>query len=147
MNLITFPSLNVEVATFNLNSSSKASTIFADKRVRQALWWGLDRPAIIKAAFFGAGGLFTNSPEPPGTWAHLKTTNPNYSFNPTKANQILDAAGWTKDSSGMRSKNGQSSWRSRSGPLSSYITADRGDGRAVEGGSAPTCRPSRRRSA
>src|SRR3954447_8591142 len=45
--LVTFPSLNVEVATFNLNSTSKASTIFADKRVRQALWYGLDRIAII----------------------------------------------------------------------------------------------------
>ena len=56
VNLITFPSLNVEVATFNLNSTSKASKVFADKQVRQALWWALDRPAIIKAAFFGAGG-------------------------------------------------------------------------------------------
>ncbi len=120
--LITFPSLNVEVATFNLNSTSKAAPIFADKQVRQALWWGLDRPAIIKAAFFGAGGIFTNSPEPPGTWAHLATTTPNYSYNPDKANSMLDAAGWVKDSSGVRSKNGvQLSWTIQT--LQSYITA------------------------
>lgn len=105
--LITFPSLNVEVATFNLNSTSKASTIFADKQVRQALWWGLDRPAIIKAAFFGSGALFTNSVEPPGTWAHANTVSPNYSYDATKAGSLLDAAGWAKGSDGKRSKNGQ----------------------------------------
>lgn len=104
--LVTFPSLNVEVATFNLNSTSKASAVFADKQVRQALWWALDRPAIIKAAFFGSGGLFTNSPEPNGTWAHSGTVTPNYSYDPAKAGSILDAAGWTKNSSGVREKNG-----------------------------------------
>jgi peptide/nickel transport system substrate-binding protein len=120
--LITFPSLNVEVATFNLNSTSQASKVFADKQVRQALWWALDRPAIIKAAFFGAGGLFTNSPEPPGTWAHLATTNPNYSYDPDKANSMLDAAGWTKNSSGIREKNGvQMTWTIQT--VASYITA------------------------
>jgi peptide/nickel transport system substrate-binding protein len=104
--LVTFPSLNVEVATFNLNSTSPASVIFADKQVRQALWWGLDRPAIIKAAFFGSGALFTNSVEPPGTWSHANTVTPDYSFDPTKAASLLDAAGWTKGSSGTRAKNG-----------------------------------------
>jgi peptide/nickel transport system substrate-binding protein len=106
LKLVTFPSLNVEVATFNLNSTSKASTIFADKQVRQALWWGLDRPAIIKAAFFGSGALFTNSVEPPGTWAHSNAVTPNYSYDPTKAGSMLDAAGWTKGSSGTRAKDG-----------------------------------------
>jgi len=104
--LLTFPSLNVEVATYNLNATSKASTIFADAGVRQALWWALDRPAIIKAAFFGAGGLFTNSPEPNGTWAHSSSITPNYSYNPSKAESMLDGLGWTKDSSGVRAKGG-----------------------------------------
>jgi peptide/nickel transport system substrate-binding protein len=122
VNLITFPSLNVEVATFNLNSTSKASTIFADPKVRQALWWALDRPTIIKAAFFGKGAVFTNSVEPPGTWAHLAKTTPNYSYNPAMANKILDAAGWTKDSSGMRSKNGQQMAFTVQ-TIQSYITA------------------------
>lgn len=104
--LVTFPSLNVEVATFNLNSTSQASRIWSDKRVRQALWWGLDRRAIIGAAFFGSGGLFTNSPEPNGTWAHLAKVTPNYTYNPKRANAILDSLGWKKNSSGIREKNG-----------------------------------------
>jgi len=122
VNLVTFPSLNVEVATFNLNSTSKASTIFADKQVRQALWWALDRPAIIKAAFFGSGGLFTNSPEPNGTWAHAATVTPNYSYDPAKANSILDGLGWAKNSSGVRENNGvQMAFTIMT--LPSYITA------------------------
>lgn len=105
--LVTFPSLNVEVATFNLNSTSNASTIFADKRVRQALWYGLDRIGIINAAFFGAGGVFTNSPEPVGIWAHNNAITPKYTHNVAKANALLDAAGWKKNGSGIREKNGQ----------------------------------------
>jgi peptide/nickel transport system substrate-binding protein len=105
--LVTFPSLNVEVATFNLNSTSDASKIFADKRVRQGLWYGLDRVGIINAAFFGAGGVYTNSPEPVGTWAHNNAITPKYTHNVAKANALLDAAGWRKNSSGVREKNGQ----------------------------------------
>jgi peptide/nickel transport system substrate-binding protein len=120
--LVTFPSLNVEVATFNLNSTSKASAIFADKGVRQALWWALDRPSIIKAAFFGAGGLFTNSPEPNGTWAHSPSITPNYSFDPAKANSMLDSLGWAKGASGVRAKNGvEMAWTIMTVP--SYTTA------------------------
>jgi peptide/nickel transport system substrate-binding protein len=121
-NLVTFGSQNVEVATFNMNSTSQAAPIFVDKRVRQALWWALDRKAIINAAFFGAGGLFTNSPEPVGTWAHAKTVTPNYTYNPAKANQLLDAAGWKKNGNGVREKDGkQMAWTIQT--TASYITA------------------------
>lgn len=120
--LVKFPSLNVEVATFNLNSASRASRFFADKRVRQALWYGLNRPAIIRAAFFSSGGLFTNSPEPVGTWAHSNAMVPKYSYDVAKANSLLDAAGWKKDSSGTRAKNGvQASFTIMT--TASYITA------------------------
>lgn len=105
--LVTFASLNVEVATFNLNPGTNAAPFFSDKRVRQALWYGVDRPAIIKAAFFGGGGDFDNSPEPDGTWAHNNNITPKYTYNPTKANQLLDAAGWKKNGSGIREKNGK----------------------------------------
>jgi peptide/nickel transport system substrate-binding protein len=105
--LVTFASLNVEVATFNLNSTSQASTFFRDKRVRQALWYGVNRPAIIKAAFFGGGGAFDNSPEPDGTWAHNNNITPKYTFNPAKANALLEAAGWKRNGSGTREKNGK----------------------------------------
>lgn len=121
-NLIAFPSLNVEVATFNLNSTSSASSIWQDKRVRQALWWALDRKAIINAAFFGSGGLFTNSPEPNGTWAHSNNVTPNYTYNPAKANSILDSLGWTKNSSGIRQKNGVT-MKFTIQTVASYITA------------------------
>jgi peptide/nickel transport system substrate-binding protein len=120
--LITFPSQNVEVATFNMNPTSQAAPIFVDKRVRQALWWGLDRRAIIQAAFFGSGGVFTNSVEPVGTWAYSKKITPNYTFDAAKANSLLDAAGWAKGSSGVREKNGkQMAWTIQT--TRSYIVA------------------------
>ncbi len=106
IDLIKFPSTTVEVATFQLSPKVASSKLFSDKRVRQALWWALNRPAIIDSVFFKTGALFTNSPEPVGTPAHLNATTPNYSYSPAKAKALLDAAGWKKGAGGIRAKNG-----------------------------------------
>jgi peptide/nickel transport system substrate-binding protein len=77
-----------------------------DLTVRQALQYATDQSAIIKTLFFGlhqaADSVFT--PITPG-YAH--STQAIYSHNPTKAGQLLDQAGWTKGSDGMRQKSGQ----------------------------------------
>jgi peptide/nickel transport system substrate-binding protein len=106
IDLIKFPSTAVEVATFQLRPTVPVSKFFKDTRVRQALWWALDRKAIIKSVWFGTGALFTNSPEPPGTSAYTANTSPNYQHNPGKAKQLLDAAGWKMGPGGVRQKNG-----------------------------------------
>jgi peptide/nickel transport system substrate-binding protein len=106
IDLVEFPSTTVEVATFQLRPTVPSSKFFSDKRVRQALWWGLNREAIIDSIFFKTGALFTNSPEPVGTPAHINSTSPNYRYDPEKAKALLKAAGWTKGKGGILAKGG-----------------------------------------
>ena len=77
-----------------------------DPTVRKALLYATDQQAIIKTLFFGlhtaADEIFT--PITPGYDPSLKGM---YSHDPVKAGQLLDQAGWTKGSNGMRQKNGQ----------------------------------------
>jgi peptide/nickel transport system substrate-binding protein len=101
-----FPSITVEVATYQLRPNVPSSRIFSDKGVRQALWMALDRQAIIDSVFFRTGAAFTNSPEPVGTWGHSDNVTPNYTANPTQAGAMLDSLGWTKNASGVREKDG-----------------------------------------
>lgn len=83
-----------------------ARPMFADTHVRQALSHAIDRQGIINAVLFGQGlpmaGVFK-----PGTWAYNEKLTP-YPYNPSKARNLLDAAGWRDtDGDGIRDKNGQ----------------------------------------
>lgn len=77
-----------------------------DPLVRQALEYATDRNTIIKTLYFGlytaADSIFT-----PNTPGYDPSTQALYKYDPAKAGQLLDQAGWTKGSDGMRSKNGQ----------------------------------------
>ena len=77
-----------------------------DINVRKALQYATDQQAIIKTLFFGlhtaADEVFT--PITPGYDPSLKGM---YAHDANKAGQLLDQAGWTKGSNGMRQKNGQ----------------------------------------
>lgn len=67
--------------------------ILRDRRVREALKLALDRPAIIRNVLNGMGTVI-HAHQIPTTWA---TGAPNlnpYAFNPTRARQLLDEAGW-----------------------------------------------------
>ncbi|RME10503.1 MAG: hypothetical protein D6802_09160, partial [Ardenticatenia bacterium] len=65
---------------------------FADTRVRQALLYGLDRQAIIDEVLQGQG-IVAHSPYMPTHWAYDPTIPP-YEYNPTKARELLNQAGW-----------------------------------------------------
>ena len=80
--------------------------LFADKRVRQAIAYAINKEEIIQGVLLGLGKLATG-PFKPGTWPynpHVKT----YPHNPGKAKQLLGEAGW-KDTNGdgILDKNGQ----------------------------------------
>jgi peptide/nickel transport system substrate-binding protein len=90
---------------FQLRSDHSASTFFADKTVRQALYYALDRPKMMNAAEFGSA-VVTNSVEPPTSYTYDPNVTPAYTYDPAKANTMLDAAGWVKGSGGIRQKNG-----------------------------------------
>jgi peptide/nickel transport system substrate-binding protein len=69
--------------------------ILADKRVRQALMYGIDRTAISKKLYDGRQ-IVADSFVPPLDWVYSKDV-PRYAFDPRKARGLLDAAGWRGD--------------------------------------------------
>lgn len=77
-----------------------------DPLVRQALEFATDQATIIKTLYFGlykaADSVYT-----PITPGYDPATQAIYKFDATKAGQLLDQAGWTKGSDGMRHKGGQ----------------------------------------
>jgi peptide/nickel transport system substrate-binding protein len=81
------------------------SPLFQDKAVRQALVYALNLQQVVDAIFFKHGVVAT-SVEPPTSWAFKAKPQVQYSFDKAKAESMLDAAGWTKGSDGIRAKNG-----------------------------------------
>lgn len=76
-----------------------------DKTVRQAIAYAVDRESIIHNLMQDhASTMYT--PIHPLTWAYTEDVN-KYEYNVAKANQMLDGAGWTKGSDGIRSKGGE----------------------------------------
>ncbi len=72
---------------------------FKDKRVRQAIAYGIDKGEIVDVALFGLGSPATG-PYVPNTWPY----NPDvkkYNHDPEKARQLLKEAGW-EDTDGDR---------------------------------------------
>lgn len=76
------------------------------KEVRQAITYGLNRQAIFVDANQGAGEV-ANIPAAPISWSYTTDGINNYEYNPEKANELLDAAGWTVGGDGIREKDGK----------------------------------------
>jgi peptide/nickel transport system substrate-binding protein len=79
---------------------------FSDKRVRQAIAYGIDKNEIVDVVLFGLGRPATG-PFVPNTWPY----NPNvkkYDYNPGKARELLKEAGWQdSDGDGILDKDGK----------------------------------------
>jgi peptide/nickel transport system substrate-binding protein len=79
--------------------------LFKDIKVRQALMYGLNRKGFVDAYY---KGYATTCDVPIATvsWAYTDKVE-KYDFNPDKANQLLDEAGWVKKDDGFRYKDGK----------------------------------------
>jgi peptide/nickel transport system substrate-binding protein len=66
--------------------------IVAKKQVRQALAYAIDRGVIVRDLLHGYGSV-TDTMFPPGHWARAENL-PSYPYDPNKAKQLLDAAGY-----------------------------------------------------
>jgi len=91
--------------SFQLDPAKPASKIFSDKAVRQALLYALDRDTMATAIYRGAAAT-ANSMLPSISWAYSPNVSPKYTFDKTKAEKLLDDAGWKRGASGTREKNG-----------------------------------------
>lgn len=79
--------------------------IFADKKVRQAMNYALDRQAIVSKIYLGKAYLGTG-PMHPTLPQENKNVKP-YPYDLKKAAELLDEAGWKKGSDGIRTKDGK----------------------------------------
>jgi peptide/nickel transport system substrate-binding protein len=77
-----------------------------DVAVRQAMLWAVDQPKMAEALYKGvltpALGVFS-----PAMMGYDKRIDEMYSYNPAKAKEILEAAGWKLGADGVRSKDGK----------------------------------------
>ena len=89
------PGLIYEHIDLNLDNP-----ILADKRVRYALIHAIDREAISQRLFGGRQPVAHTSVNPLD-WVYAKDI-PQYKYDPTLANQLLDEAGWTMRREGTR---------------------------------------------
>ena len=95
---------NFTYYAFNLDQED--TTLFQDQKVRQALFYALDRDSITRNIFFGYGEAATGT-QPPISPAYAPDRMiPPYDYDPAKATQLLNEAGWElKD--GVMQKDGQ----------------------------------------
>lgn len=81
----------------------------SDKRVRQALMHALDRQRIIDDLWNGAATV-ANSPYGPKFAYYSLNDSPDvkvYDYNPERAMELLDEAGWVMGDDGVREKDGE----------------------------------------
>jgi peptide/nickel transport system substrate-binding protein len=79
--------------------------IFADRRVREALEYALDRPAILAHTQHGLGDLAETDQSPAIGRAYDPTVK-KHPYDPAAARRELDAAGWHAGAGGVRYNNG-----------------------------------------
>jgi peptide/nickel transport system substrate-binding protein len=81
---------------------------FTDERVRQAFAYGLDRKTIVDTIGRGVIPYEGNGSVSQATPGYCTKAAGWYRYDPKKANQLLDAAGWSKkNAQGVREKNGK----------------------------------------
>jgi peptide/nickel transport system substrate-binding protein len=95
---VTDPWNEVEGERASIKSKHPA---FSDKAVREAMNLLIDRKGIAEV-IYGRGaivtGNFLNNPQ------RFVSKSTKFEFNPDKANQVLEAAGWKKGADGIRAK-------------------------------------------
>ena len=86
LKIAQFPGVNVVYLNFNATDE-----VLKDPRVRQAIAHAIDRPAIVKELLLGQARV-ANSILPEQSWAY--TPGQVYNYDPARAKQILDEAGY-----------------------------------------------------
>jgi peptide/nickel transport system substrate-binding protein len=101
------------------NHDATKWTFFVDPKVRQAMYYAVDRDQILQAVAQGHGVV--NDSYVPPTIAWIPPTGiDQYKYDPEKAKALLAEAGWTDtDGDGILDKDGE--------PFKFYILVDKGN--------------------
>lgn len=92
-------------------------SFLGDKRVRQALMYGINTDEIVKAVYFGEGTKQV-AHTPPVSWAAGVNLN-QYAYDKAKAENLLKEAGYAKGADGFLAKEGK--------PLAITIVTNQGN--------------------
>jgi len=100
-----YDTYSFEFAAFQIDPAK--TTLFQQKEVRQALTYALDRQAMAQAIYNGLATVAQGT-EPTLSFAYAPDQMKiKYAYDPQKAVQLLDAAGWKVGSDGVRAKDGK----------------------------------------
>ncbi len=100
---VSFPSLSNYFIGLNAQQTDRG---FDDVRVRQAISHAIDRQSLADSIFFGQAVATYGPIAPNFKWYEAGVEQFNQ-FDPEKAKSLLDEAGWTEGSGGIREKGGQ----------------------------------------
>ena len=100
VNVRFVPQVNYHYFALNLDNP-----LFQDVRVRQAMMYALDRQLIIDNALLGRGTPALHAISPILS-AHTEDVT-TYPYDPERARELLDEAGWEVGPDGVRVKDGQ----------------------------------------
>jgi peptide/nickel transport system substrate-binding protein len=101
--------MNTGAATVTGRPIGDGNPVLKDVRVRQAINYAINRQVLVQRVLDGYGSA--GSSIIPPIYAALHYQPPSggaYGYDPAKANQILDAAGYRKDANGIRTAPGSS---------------------------------------
>jgi peptide/nickel transport system substrate-binding protein len=101
--VVSFPALANYFLALNQEDSDLG---FDDQRVRQAISHAIDRQALVDSVFFGQAVPTYGPIAPNFKWYDAGVEEFNQ-FDPERAASLLDEAGWTAGSGGIREKGGQ----------------------------------------
>jgi ABC-type transport system substrate-binding protein len=91
---------------YSLYFNQREGTLFADKNLRQALSYCMDKEATVAAATSGAG-VAIYSEIPPASWAFPTQGLNTYPMDQAKAKGLIESSGWTLGADGIYEKAGQ----------------------------------------
>ena len=94
--------MNTGAATASGQPIGNGNPVLKDVRVRQAINYAIDRPVLVSRVLDGYGSAGSSIIPPIYANQHYTPTTDAMNYDPAKANQILDAAGYKKDSHGIR---------------------------------------------
>ena len=103
---VAVPTIGFYMLGFNCwtSAESKGNPLLRDVRIRQAIAWAIDKTRICQASMSGQVQEGTSVLSPAmGDWHWQPPADQFITYDPSKAEQILDAAGYTdRDGDGVR---------------------------------------------
>lgn len=97
--ILEYPSASYQFLTMN-----NENPLFADKRVRQAITYAINREGLVNQLLEGHGAII-NAPLAVSSWAYPKEGLADYTYDAAKAQSLLAEAGWTVEN-GVLQKEG-----------------------------------------